>query len=166
MSWLLETSQKLKYKWFLSAASGHQMLEDGVWGVGGKGYHLSITSLTLSVVINKQRVIIQVVEPYRSTVSGNSHLTMPCLLALFLPPAVVCWLTVTNTYTGYQTRSGNLLSLWQTTPNSNNWNVINSHVTQLKINSSTQILNWHTVAVCSSNDFLHNYITEPLPFAW
>lgn len=50
MSWLLTASQKFKYKWFLSAASDHQMLEVWVWGVGGKEHHLNITSLIFSVI--------------------------------------------------------------------------------------------------------------------
>lgn len=50
MSWLLIASQKLKYKWFLSAASDHQMLAVWAWGVGGKEHHLSITSLICSVI--------------------------------------------------------------------------------------------------------------------
>lgn len=42
---------KVETQVVLSAASDNQMLEVWVGGVGGKGHHLSITSLTFSVIV-------------------------------------------------------------------------------------------------------------------
>lgn len=76
------------------------LLKDQIFGGCGrertssKYYFIDILCYCCLLSLTHKKIVIQVIESYHGTMSVNSHMTTPCLLACFsLPSAVMCVLS-------------------------------------------------------------------------